>query len=148
MVQHLYPHFLSAEHEYQSASHLWRSLLAELAATTGSAGQWRSWRPSTFVDGSPIPREIWSIADAYSPSLGRAITIIQRPPVSDCLDVTAWIARRADTTNEDPCDIDDLTLSVVLSKESLEVARMIIASWMDPSISRERMEDIIEQVSS
>jgi hypothetical protein len=146
MVRHLLRNFLTSEIEYDCAFELWRSLIEDAAARAGQRGEWQPWRPIAFVDGTPIPRDGEPISDARSERLHRAISVMQHPPESERIDVAAWIAVRDWRKDETEPRTDDLTISLALSDEALDLAKQLIAHWMDPGISREHMEDVIREL--
>lgn len=148
MVRHILQNFLSSEAEYDRAVELWRAVIEEAAEEAGQGGEWQPWRPNTFVDGTPIPRDGEPIIDANCRRLHRAITIMQHPPESDGVDISAWITVRDWAEREDDLRTEDLTISLALSEESLGAAKQLIACWMDAGTSRERMEDVIRELLS
>jgi hypothetical protein len=42
---------------------------------------------------------------------------------------------------------DELVISVALSDESAAVAEALLRAWMDPEMTRERMEQLIDKVA-
>jgi len=122
-------------------------MLDDLAARSSQRGDWRRWQRREFLDGTPMPRDGNPILDARSRPLRKAIRIIQLAPESDSVEIAAWI----DGLDFSPADggfMDELVISLSLSRESARVARGLLEKWMDPGISRERMEDVIRDIGN
>jgi hypothetical protein len=143
MVTHLYPDFLRSDVVYRQAASFWRHVLEDVASSHGQLGEWLPWRPETYVDNSAIPHDVRPIADARSARLSRAVTLLQHEPTESTIEIAAWIEVRG-PEDDKASRTEDLTINLALSEESLVVARRLIDHWMDPSISRERIQDLIQ----
>jgi hypothetical protein len=88
-------------------------------------------------DGNPI-------FDGYSQALGRAFRIIQQPPESDGVEITAWI-KTYDLEGETTLlPESELVLNLSLSDESAEVAQALLQSWMKWDITPSAMKAVID----
>lgn len=143
MVSHLFPKFLDSVEEYRSAESFWQSLIADVAAQHGQRGNWQPWQSRKFANGTPMPLDGNPICDARSEHLGRAIRIIQSPPDSDEVEIAALVDTFDFSESGGPGFTEELIVNLALSEEAAKIARDLFGKWMDPSVSRERMEDLI-----
>jgi len=143
MVRHLLADFLESEEAYRRSQQFWRSLVDEVAIEYGQQGHWLPWQRRTFLNGRPVPRDGSPIFDARCESLGRAVRIIQSPPESDALEIAAWIDTFDFSDSNGPGFTEELVVNLALSEESAGIVRALMRQWMDRSVSRERMEDLI-----
>jgi hypothetical protein len=148
MIHHLYSDFLESEESYRQSEHFWRSLVDEVAAQKGQYAEWRPWQAKTFLNGTPVPRDGNPIFNARSNQLARAVRIIQNPPESDTLEVAAWIDTFDFSEARGPGFTEELIVNLALSEESAAIVRVLLEKWMDRSVSRERMEDIIADLET
>jgi hypothetical protein len=145
MVQHLYPALLENEDQYRSAEAYWHKLVGTIASRVGQKGEWLPWMPRTFVDGTPLPRDGNPIFEARSSRLARALQVIQSPPESDDVEIAAWLRSFDYSDSGGPGYTEEMTINLSLSRESSAIAAKLIELWMDPSVSGERMKEIIQE---
>jgi hypothetical protein len=146
MVKHLHPRFLESDSEYQAAESFWRDLFDRVAAENRQQGRWHSWHQRKFADGTPIPRDGNPIFEARSETLQRAVRIIQSPPRTDLVEIAAWVDTFDFADAGGPGFTEELVINLSLSEESSRLARRLIEQWMDRSLSRERVEDLVKQL--
>lgn len=146
MVHHLYPDFLTSDHAYRASQRYWHKLVTELAESHEQRNEWIPWDPKVFLDGTPMPRDGNPIFDARSARRKRAIRILQSPPESSAVEIAGWIDVFDFSEAGGPGLTEELVLNLSLSTESAAIARRLIDVWMDESVSRERMEDVIGEV--
>ena len=147
VVHHLFKGFLESDAEYRRAQEFWRVLVDGIADQEGQQGEWQPWGTRTFVDGSHVPRDLLPIFQARSGRLQRSVQILQSVPVSDAPELAAWVEhlefyREPEHVWE--CT-DELVVNLALSDEVIDSVRRLLVQWMDPGISRERMEDLIKE---
>jgi hypothetical protein len=143
MVHHLHADFLESEAAYRASQRFWRNVIDEVAKSMLQQNEWTPWEPKHFLDGTPMPRDGNPILDARSERRKRAIRVIQSPPERSDVEIAAWIDAFDFSEAGGPAFTEELVLNLSLSEESASIARQLIKSWMDESVSRERMEDFI-----
>ena len=93
------------------------------------------------LDGNPI-------FHARSRELARAIRIIQGRPERESVELAAWVDTFDFADAGGPGFTEELVLNLAASEEAVSIVRDLIKRWMDLSVSRERMEDIVRQLDS
>jgi hypothetical protein len=137
----LFPDFLSNDDSYDRCRAFWRALVDGIEKSLGQVEEWSRWFPAFYGDGlTPFDdRDGNPIYHRLSKRLDRAFQIIQQAPENDALSITAWAT---DSTNDPLWHDDDpwprlprtdLTISLVLSVESAELARALLTQWMTPT---------------
>lgn len=146
MSKLLYPEFLERDEEYQASERYWRTLFDALAAERGQGGEWHPWRPRAYADGTPFERDGNPMFDARSARLGRAVQVIQWPPESDDVEISAWISALPLEDEDGETVTEELTLNLSLSEESAALARRLLERWMDEAVTADQMRDFIATV--
>lgn len=146
-MHHLFKGLFDSDEEYERAQNFWSRLVLDVASQAGQSGEWAPWGVRRFVDGTPVPRDLLPVFQARSDRLGRSVQIIQGPPTSDEIEISALVQhlrfyREPEHVWE---HTDELVLNLALSRESADVARRLFTKWMDPGTSPEYMEDVIER---
>jgi hypothetical protein len=145
-VSLIFPRLLDDDQQWLDAHEYWRQLVELVAGAAGINGEWKSWYPTTFADGvTPIPREDLAVYEARCEPLGRAVYINQRRPKSLDYkgDIAAWV--KPNIRFADMPAVDELVINLVLTDENVALCRQLLENWMDPSISWEAMENLIER---
>jgi hypothetical protein len=88
------------------------------------------------MDGNPI-------CDGRSRSINRAFRIIQHRPVSNDLEIAAWLEVNAGGYPEIPGS--ELVFNLSLSEESGRLARMLLSMWMMPETTVGEMQRFIDE---
>jgi hypothetical protein len=148
MVRHLFPRFLASEDEYRAAAWFWRDLFTKVATDQGQSGEWFPWQLRTFANGTQIPSDGNPIFEARSEKLGRAVRIIQSPPEATSVEIAAWVDTFDFSEAGGPGFTEELVINLSLSEESAHLSARLIEQWMDRSVSRERMEDLVKDLRS
>jgi hypothetical protein len=148
MVHHFYEGFLESSAEYQSAQEFWRRFFRSAVQAKGRVDDWSPWGLRVYLDGSEVPRDLLPIFQVRSSGLDRAVQILQTPPESENIEIAAWSQplRFFNETSQLWERTDELVISLALSTEAARLVRILLMEWMDQTISRERMEDIIREV--
>jgi hypothetical protein len=138
----LFPIFLEDESEYDQAVNFWRELFADLLADTEL--EYKAYLNTTTVNGISL-RDGNPIFDAFFPKLNKAVRIIQEEAEGDdALDIGAWL----DETELEsvPDVIQELVISLVLTEETLSLAKRMIDKWVIRDIALEKMKDYIDEL--
>lgn len=143
MVDKLFERFLDDPTEYQASEHYWQALVADVTHRAGQAGEWTPWMPRNYGNGMPMERDGNPIYDGRSSELDRAFRIMQHRPVSDSVEVGAWVKEYEAEYTELPRS--ELVLNLSLSTESADLARALLQKWIMPLTTPEDMESFIEQ---
>ena len=143
MVTHILTRFLESRESYDEARAFWGNLLDEVARQVGAPREWEAWESERFLDGSPLPRDGNPIFSARCAELGRAVRIIQSPPESNSMEIAAWVDSFDFSADGGPPFTEELVINLAASQEAIDMVRGVLESWMDRSISRERMADIV-----
>jgi hypothetical protein len=138
MVHRRFERFLDDSRVYQECRQFWERLAADIARSTGSATDWRSWIPRAYIDGTPMELEDTPIWDGRSDQLRRAYRIIQGRAETDTLEIAAWLTSYEEEYEEMPRD--ELSISLSFSEESASIARELLRKWMAPSTTPEEMQ--------
>jgi hypothetical protein len=146
VVQHFFSRFRENENEYRAAERFWSDLFEEVANRHGQSSDWVPWQPTVLVDGTPLPRDGNPIFEARSEELGRAVRVIQQAPQAPSLEIAAWVDTFDFSDADGPGFTEELVINLSLSDASARVSRYLIDQWMDRSVSRERMEDLVESL--
>jgi len=136
---------------WDEAARFWQEEVAGLEADAGQTGEWRSWEPTTWGDGTtPIPREYRSICERRSYQLDRAFQILQHPTVNDdAADIAAWVK---DFENDDLWVEDEwlrlprrlLVITLAVTNETAVLARTLLRHWMRPATTPPDMQSFID----
>jgi hypothetical protein len=126
MIDYLFPRFLDDPAEYAKAEAYWQRLWENLVPLTG-AREWRSpWLQTAFADGTPF-RDGDPIFSAWFPSRKCGIRIIQNRPQGEDPALDFW----PDTVGDEwSGEVSTLVISCVLSRQTAELARELISSWI------------------
>lgn len=84
------------------------------------------------------------IFDAFFPGLSRAVRIIQEAPEADVPDIAAWV----DTIEleEGAAPVPELVIALALSRDTSQIARRLIRSWIVQEPTPEAMRAVIDVV--
>lgn len=138
-VRHLFRDFLEDATQYRRAEQFWEDLVTQAVHARGLDLDLEPWRPDRFNDGTPMPKDGSPIYHARCERLRRGVQIIQDPPESDEIEVTAWFDEFDFSDAGGPGYTVELTIGLSLSQESAEVARHLVGMWLDPANT---MEDV------
>lgn len=119
----LYPDFLEDITSYQAASDFWQAKLDPLFQELGLIKQ--DYLNTTMVNGVAL-QDGNPIYQAYFPELKKAVRIIQEEPLLPA-DFGSWV----NVTEVDEEDVEELVISLVLTKENVERAIAEIRGWLD-----------------
>ena len=72
----------------------------------------------------------------------KAIRIIQEEPESDTLQIAAWVE---DTEDENGNEIEELVISLELTRKTRELALELIQQWVLKTTTKTQMDSFIEQ---
>jgi hypothetical protein len=74
--------------------------------------------------------------------LNRAFRIMQHRPVSDEVEIAAWV-KSYEPEYVDPLPRDELFINLSLSQESADLARLLLQRWMRAETTPDDMESFI-----
>jgi hypothetical protein len=145
MVRRLFETFLEDPEQYRAAEQYWEALVADVAESMNQANEWRQWFPRGYADGRPFPPELRGnpISDGRSDALNRGFKIIQMRPVSQDVEIAAWVSSYAPEDTDLPRH--ELVINLTLTQESADLARLLLQKWMDPETTPEDMETFIAE---
>jgi hypothetical protein len=145
MTHPIHPNFLENADEYEAVEDFWSDLIRRIEMQVGTPGAWPRWIPRTHPNGQPVARDGNPIADGKNEALARAFRVMQYAPTRDDVQIVAWMKQYEPEYEFFPRD--ELVISVALSDESAAVAEALLRAWMDPEMTRERMEQLIDKVA-
>jgi len=135
MAKLLYHNFLNDKKIYNLAVAYWQRYFDLLLGknnyqaylTTGFVNGQK------FYDGNPMFTALLTNSD-------RAVRIVQEEAEADELEIGAWL----DRVELPEKNVNELVIHLVLSKESLQIAREWIQKWLLDKINTAEMQKIIE----
>jgi hypothetical protein len=144
MIHRLYEHFLERRDEYAACEHHWATLVESILESLGQSNEWPPWIPRHTPNGTPIERDGNPMFDGRSARLDRAFRIIQHEPLSEDLEIVAWLS----TCEPEYPDIPgaELVLNLSLSEESSKLAETLLRTWIRPETTLESMKEFIRTV--
>jgi hypothetical protein len=134
---------------WRESVRFWRAQVDRLAESLGQRGEWPSWEPRAFGNGSPMSREDLAICDGRSERLERAFHISQWRPDEN----GPYIHAHANDYASDELWIEDesrslprarLVIDLALSEEIAQRALQLLRLWMTPATTVEEMNGFIE----
>lgn len=130
-MKFLYANFLKDKRVYSLNEGFYAKIIKRLTKDTPSSffnTQFRN--GEKFYDGNPM----------YSVLVDdRILRIIQEEPESDQLHITAWLDKATDK------DLDELVISLELSKEATSILELLIKKWLVERLEKVQMQKIIDQ---
>ena len=143
MAPVLYERFLDDPEVYRACEQFWRQLTDTITAASGQSGQWYTWIPRTYANGTPFEDEVGNpIWDGRSDQLDRAYRIIQGRVYPGTCNIAAWI-----NSDEEYTELPrhELVISLALTEDTASVAERLLREWIRPETSRETMAAFIAQ---
>lgn len=139
----LFEDFLASPEKYRACEQFWEQLTTTIAGSLGQDGEWRTWIPRAYADGTPFPEAMQGnpIHDGRSERLNRAFRITQQLDASGGL--AAWITHYEEEYPELPRD--ELNINIVLSEESARLAEKLLRKWMEPATTIDTMKSFIAE---
>lgn len=147
MVTVLYSNFLEDKEQYDASERFWATLFASVAAEFGNGADWVPWRPRAYANGLPFERDGNPIFDARQPHASKAVQVIQWPPQSNELEISAWISELPLVAEDEPAILHELTINCSLSIESARVAKELLRHWVDKAVSVSEMDRLITRLT-
>lgn len=145
MVTHLFKDFLLYKDDYRRSEQLWVDLFDRVVSEHDQVDQWRSWMPTTRLDGTQLFNGN-PIFNSESSRLRRAVRIIQDSPTTiQRVEIDAWLDRFDHAAQGGPGPRDELVISCALSEEAAKVAYELLSKWVDPGTSMEGMRRFIDE---
>jgi hypothetical protein len=144
MIHRMREHFLERAEDYDASVQNWTTLVERIADSLGQRGEWPPWIPRTSPNGAPLERDGNPIYDGRSAPLDRAFRIIQQAPVSEDIEMSAWLSHCEPEYPDLPGD--ELVLNLSLSEESSKLAEVLLHKWMLPETTSEAMSAFIEAI--
>jgi hypothetical protein len=141
MVRMMFPDFLDDMESYESCRRYWEELVRSVADSVDRTDEWQPWISRYYADGvTPIELAENPITDGRSQKMNRAFKVLQHPPVEEELELVAWLTPYEEEYPDFP---EELTLTMSLSEESAELARILLRKWMTPSTAYDEMKTFI-----
>ena len=145
MVRHLFRDYLMFEDQYEGARAFWKRLVNDVARQMSQEGEWQPWMPRTYWDGSSLSPDTAPIWDARSEELKRSVRVLQSPPESDDVEISAWLTKFDYSESGGPGPTEELVINLALSEESAAIARTLLERWMDKGVSFEEMQTVLRE---
>jgi hypothetical protein len=143
MVHKLFEEFLDNPEIYKACERYWERLVRDVEESLNQTGGWERWLLRHYPDGTPVEMDGNPIYDGRSRKNSRAFRVLQHRPVSDNLEIVAWLETNREGYPEIPNA--ELVLNLSLSEESGQMARKLLSTWMMPNISAEEMQRFIHE---
>jgi hypothetical protein len=143
----LHPHFLESITNYRECERYWQIVLNDVFLESCTLGQWHRWIADFKPGGTPFAlREFEldgsAIINGRSYATNRAFRVNQYAPC-DIL----WLidARVSDYSSgyASTWPASELVIDLVLSEETVEIAKRLLGKWMWPETSHEDMRRLI-----
>jgi hypothetical protein len=135
----LYSNFLENKKVYNLNVGFWQKIFNKILKEKNYSFQKKSnttfANGLSFYDGNPI-------FDAIIAQPHKAIRIIQEEPTSQKIEISAWVE---DTELEKRQKIEELVISLELSRETKMIVQDFIKAWVIDNFSRQKMEKFISQ---
>jgi len=141
MSKKLFKEFLEDASVYRACEQFWEQLTARAAASVGQTGEWQSWMPRHYANGTPMELDGNPICDGKSQRLDRAYRIIQH---AEGFGLGAWLSYCEPEYTELPRH--ELVISISLSEESARLAEELLRKWMTPETTPEEMAAYLEHM--
>jgi hypothetical protein len=139
MIQLLYSNFLTNKKIYNLNVGFWQRLFNKLLKEKNYSFQKKTnttfANGLSFYDGNPI-------FDAIIAQPHKAIRIIQEEPSSQKIEISAWIE---ETELERRQKIEELVISLELSRETKAIVQDLVKAWIIDNFSTKKMEKFISQ---
>jgi hypothetical protein len=144
MVTVLYPRFLDDEQQYTASERFWAHLFDSVVAESGNKADWVRWRARAYANGLPFERDGNPIFDARSIQLPKAVQIIQWPPETTEIEISAWMSELVVSSKDEPATVHELTINCSLSVESAKIAKELLQSWVTETVNVHDMGRLID----
>lgn len=136
--RHLYRNFLNDRRVYNLNRGYWKRILSKLGDNISIPFYNEHFSNGTpFYDGNPI-------ISAYIPKLKKVIRIIQEEPETEGVEIGAW----TEVTELDDGNVNELVISLELSKEASKVAEELIAGWLKEDWDDKQIDGVLEKIYS
>lgn len=146
MVTVLYSNFLDDEQQYAASEQFWATLFDSAVSESGNRSDWAPWRARTFANGLPFERDGNPIFAARSIQLPKAVQVIQWPPETPDIEVSAWMSELVVSADGEPSTLHELTINCSLSVESADVAKELLRNWVAEAVRVEDMDKLIRRL--
>jgi hypothetical protein len=143
MVHKRFEDFLDNTEMYKACEQYWERLVRDVEESLNQTGEWERWLLRQYPNGTPVEMDGNPIYDGRSRQINRAFKILQHRPVSDDLEIAAWLERNGEEYPEIPGE--ELVLNLSLSEETGHIARRLLSMWMTPNITAEEMQQFIRE---
>lgn len=134
----LYKNFLEKKTIYNQNESYWKRYVRN--ALDPKVIEHEFWLKNEYANGT----KIYDGNPIYSAKLQnrKAIRIIQEEPESDTLQIAAWVK---ETEDEHENKIEELVISLELTRVTRKLALELIKEWASKKISMEKMMSLIEE---
>ncbi|REJ98519.1 MAG: hypothetical protein DWQ35_00515 [Planctomycetota bacterium] len=146
MVTHLFPRFLDDAEEYHNAEVFWDDAFRQIVDRYSKIRDWQPWLTTCFADGTPFAdgNPIYSL---ISTSTGKGVRVIQLPPESSDVQITAFRKTFGGKRGESDT-VEELVIHCELSEESAVIAKRLLIEWVKQDEIPENFEITIQQLLS
>lgn len=135
-TKHLYRDFLINRRVYNLNRGYWKRMLSKIGEEISIPFYNEHFSNGTpFYDGNPI-------ISAYIPKLKKSIRIIQEDVETESVEIRAWTE---DSEHEDD-KIQELVISLELSRESAKIATTLIEGWLQHNWDGDKIESEMQNV--
>jgi hypothetical protein len=144
------------EASWDEAEQFWRREVDTIASAAGQPGQWESAWPKFFGDGvTPMPREDKPVCDGRNWTQDRAFYIWEFNRIEGEAGISAEVQDSATLYDDGGKWLDEgsphdrvartnLSIWLERSADTVDLARRLVALWMDPSTTVTEMKAFIE----
>ncbi len=131
VTKHLYKNFLDNKRIYNLNRGYWKKSLFKIGDGISVPLYNEHFSNGTsFYDGNPM-------VSAYIPKLSKSIRIIQEEVETDSVEIGAWTENVEYENNP----VQELVISLELSKESAQIASNLIKGWLQYNWSSDNIEN-------
>jgi len=124
MAHRMFENFLDSAEAYEVCEQYWERLVRELEESLNQTNEWKRWLLRHYPDGTPVEMDGNPIYDARSRKINRAFRVLQHRPVSENLEIVAWLKTYDDESPEFPSA--EMVINLSLSEESEHMARELL----------------------
>lgn len=134
----LYKNFLVKKKTYHQNESYWKRYVRK--ALEHKAIEHEFWLKNEYANGT----KIYDGNPIYSAKLQhrKAIRIIQEEPESDTRQIAAWVK---ETEDEHENKIEELVISLELTRDTRKLALELIIAWASDTVSMKKMNSLIEK---
>jgi hypothetical protein len=142
-MDYLFPDFLKDPAQFKQSGAFWHALCQKILAANGREYDWVPHFGELLETDDLDTFPIYSLTNDPA---GKKVTIQQQDPaIHTKWEMTAFI-NNWDEVDWDPKPPDDLNFLCNLSERSAEVFEKIFNFWIEPDTTRQKMQDLLDEM--